>query len=39
MAGYVADFIKIAKRDYGLDIAYAGLWNEKVYDLSLPQGT
>jgi O-glycosyl hydrolase len=33
MAGYVADFIKTAKRDYGLDIAYAGLWNEKVYDL------
>ncbi len=34
MAGYVADFIKTAKRDYGLDIAYAGLWNENVYDLS-----
>jgi O-glycosyl hydrolase len=33
MAGYVADFIKMAKRDYGLDIAYTGLWNEKVYDL------
>ncbi len=34
MAGYVADFIKTAKRDYGLDIAYAGLWNENVFDLS-----
>jgi galactosylceramidase len=33
MAGYVADFIKTAKRDYELDIAYAGLWNEKVFDL------
>jgi hypothetical protein len=34
MAAYVADFIKTAKRDYGLDIKYAGLWNEKVYDLA-----
>jgi O-glycosyl hydrolase len=33
MAEYMADFIKTAKRDYGLDIRYAGLWNEKVYDL------
>jgi O-glycosyl hydrolase len=33
MAGYVADFIKTAKRDYGLDISIAGLWNEKVFDL------
>jgi hypothetical protein len=33
MAGYMADFIKTAKRNYSLDIAYAGLWNEKVYDL------
>ena len=33
MAGYVADFIKTAKRDYGLDIYIAGLWNEKVFDL------
>ena len=32
MAEYVADFIKTAKRDYSLDIAYAGIWNEKVYD-------
>ena len=32
MAEYVADFIKTAKRDYNLDIAYAGLWNEKEYD-------
>ena len=34
MADYLADFIKTAKRDYGLDIAYAGLWNENVYNLS-----
>jgi hypothetical protein len=32
MAAYTADFIKTAKSDYGLDIAYTGLWNEKVYD-------
>lgn len=32
MAEYVADFIKMAKTDHGLDIAYAGIWNEKVYD-------
>ena len=34
MAEYVADFIGIAKRSYGLNISYAGLWNEKVYDLT-----
>ena len=33
MAEYVADFIKTAKRDYSLDIAYAGAWNEKVFDI------
>jgi galactosylceramidase len=33
MAEYVADFIRTAKRDYSLDIAYAGLWNEKVHDI------
>ncbi len=33
MAAYVADFIRMAKQQYGLDIAYTGLWNEKVYDL------
>jgi|SRR5579862_693612 len=33
MAAYVVDFIRTAKRDYGLDVAYAGLWNERVYDL------
>ena len=32
MASYVVDFIRAAKRDYGLDIAYAGTWNEKVFD-------
>jgi hypothetical protein len=34
MAAYMADFIKTAKRDYGLDIGYVGLWNEKIYDLA-----
>jgi O-glycosyl hydrolase len=34
MAAYMADFIKSAKRDYGLDIRYVGLWNEKVYNLA-----
>jgi galactosylceramidase len=33
MADYVADFIQTAKRDYSLDIAYAGPWNEKVFDI------
>ncbi|MGD0521812.1 MAG: hypothetical protein ABSA48_11205 [Terracidiphilus sp.] len=33
MAEYVADFIRTAKRDYSLDIAYAGLWNENVFDI------
>jgi O-glycosyl hydrolase len=32
MAEYVTDFIHTAKRDYGLDIAYTGVWNERVYD-------
>jgi hypothetical protein len=26
------NFIQTAKRNYGLDIAYTSLWNEKVYD-------
>jgi galactosylceramidase len=34
MAGYVANFIRTAKRDYSLDIAYAGIWNERAYDLA-----
>ncbi len=34
MAAYVADFIKMAKADHGLDIAYAGIWNENVDDAS-----
>ena len=34
MAAYMADFIKTAKRDYGLDIAYAGPWNEKVHNIA-----
>jgi hypothetical protein len=32
-AAYVADFIKTAKLDHSLDIAYTGAWNEKVFDL------
>lgn len=32
MAAYVADFIKAAKRVHGLDIAYAGIWNERQFD-------
>ncbi|HUD55167.1 MAG TPA: hypothetical protein VMR02_08060 [Terracidiphilus sp.] len=32
MAEYVADFIRTAKRDYGLDIGVTGVWNERVYD-------
>lgn len=32
MAEYVADFIEMAKSDHDLNIAYTGIWNEKVYD-------
>jgi hypothetical protein len=32
MAEYVADFIKMAKSAYGLDIAMTGVWNERPYD-------
>jgi len=32
MANYVADFIVGAKKTYGLDIQYAGIWNEKHFD-------
>jgi len=31
MANYVADFIEGAKKTYGLDIAYTGVWNEKHF--------
>ena len=34
MVEYVADFIGTAKRDYALDIAYAGIWNETMYNLT-----
>ena len=34
MADYVIDFVKTAKRDYGLDIGVTGIWNEKVYDVA-----
>jgi O-glycosyl hydrolase len=33
MADYVVDFIRTAKRDYSLDIAYAGIWNERDFDV------
>jgi len=32
MANYVADFLEGAKKQYGLDIAYTGIWNEKQFD-------
>jgi len=32
MAGYVADFLQGAKKTYGFDIAYTGVWNEKQFD-------
>jgi hypothetical protein len=32
MANYVADFIAGAKRTYGLNIAYTGIWNETHFD-------
>lgn len=32
MANYVANFIEGAKQHYGLNITYAGIWNEKKYD-------
>jgi hypothetical protein len=34
MAEYVADFIKKAKSAHGLQIAYAGAWNEKVFNIA-----
>src|ERR1039457_5069878 len=32
MANYVADFLEGAKRTWGLDIAYTGIWNEKQFE-------
>ncbi|HZY61622.1 MAG TPA: hypothetical protein VFE38_03785 [Edaphobacter sp.] len=32
MANYVADFIVGAKKTYGLDIAYTGIWNESHFN-------
>ncbi len=32
MANYTADFLEGARKQYGFDIAYTGVWNEKVYD-------
>jgi galactosylceramidase len=34
MADYVSRFIEAAERDHQLDIRYAGIWNEKVFDVS-----
>jgi galactosylceramidase len=31
-ADYIANFIRGAKRTYGLDIAYTGIWNETAYN-------
>ena len=33
MAEYVVGFVQTAKRDYFLNIDYAGIWNEKVFDI------
>jgi len=33
MVEYVVDFIRTAKRDYSLDVAYAGVWNERDFDV------
>jgi len=32
MAEYMADFIEGARKTYGLNISYAGIWNETVHD-------
>lgn len=32
MAAYVADFLEAAKKTYGLDIQYVGIWNERQFD-------
>jgi O-glycosyl hydrolase len=32
MAAYVADFLEGAKKTYGLDIQYVGIWNERQFD-------
>ncbi len=34
MADYVVDFIRTAKRDYSLEIAYTGIWNERDFDVA-----
>lgn len=34
MADYVSRFIEAAERDHHLKIRYAGIWNEKVFDVS-----
>ena len=32
MANYVADFIEGARRKWGLDVAFTGIWNEKHFE-------
>lgn len=34
MADYVAEFIKMAKSAHGLQISYAGEWNENVFNIA-----
>ena len=34
MADYVARFIEAGRRDHHVDIQYAGIWNEKVFDVA-----
>jgi O-glycosyl hydrolase len=34
MAKYVAEFIEAAQKDHHLNIEYAGIWNEKRFDIS-----
>jgi len=33
MADYVADWLGGVKTAYGLEVAYTGLWNERMYDI------
>jgi len=34
MAEYIADFLKMGRDHYGMEIAYTGIWNEKKPDYS-----
>lgn len=37
MADYIADFLEGAMKTHNLDIAYTGVWNEKVYNAAYVQ--